>query len=61
MRHLPLRYPRFPQPSVCSLNSIAEALDIPYILFVPDEDIDHINKTVLNATIRFMATGRFFK
>ena len=72
--HFLLRCPHFSQQRVCLLNTIGETLDIPDILFFPDDDLcrillfgsndhsDDINKTVLNATIRFIrATKRFEK
>ncbi len=62
------------QSRACLFNTIGEILNIPDILFVAEDDLcsiilfgskdhgDDINKTLLNATIRFIrATKRFDK
>ncbi len=72
--HFLLRCPHFTQSRACLFNTIGEILNIPDILFVAEDDLcsimlfgskdhsDDINKTLLNATIRFIrATKRFDK
>ncbi len=66
--------PTFHQPRACLFNTIGEILAIPDILFVAEDKICNIivfgsrdqcndtNKTLLNATIRYIrATKRFEK
>ena len=72
--HFLLRCPHYSQQRVCLLNTIGETLDVADILFYPEDDLcrillfgsnvhsDDINKSLLNATIRFIrATKRFDK
>ena len=72
--HFLLRCPRFSLPRVCLLNTIGETLEVPDIVFAPDDKLcrimlfgsedhsDDINNTLLNTTIRFIrATKRFDK